>query len=54
VDHYREQNKLAAKLILQDVQRHGEEGSLMVVWARMIEAKAVTTIRGPLFQQRAA
>lgn len=42
-------NRMAAGLILADVEKYGGEGSLPVVWARMIEAKQVRRIEGPLF-----
>ncbi len=51
-DHYREQNEQAAKIILQDVEKHGGEGSGSVVWARLclarIERERQERI-GPLF-----
>ena len=54
VDHYRVANEQAANLILQNVQRYGGPGSLMVVWARLVLERLQPKIEGPLFQQRRA
>ena len=43
-------NVLAARIILADVAQYGGEESLMVQWARRIEAKAAPRIEGPLFE----
>lgn len=48
------QNQLAALLVLTDIERFGGEQAGLVVWARLIQAKMVRTIKGPLFGSRAA
>ena len=53
-DHYRAANDQAANLILENVQRYGGPGSLMVQWARLVLERAMPTVRGPLFQERRA
>ena len=53
-DHYRAANDQAANLILENVQRYGGPDSLMVQWARLVVARAVPKIEGPLFERRAA
>jgi hypothetical protein len=51
---YDRQNELAARVILANTAKYGGEGSLAVQWARLIRAKAQPTVRGPLFESRAA
>lgn len=46
---YAASNEQAARLILSNTVKYGGEGSLPVVWARLIEAKQVRRIEGPLF-----
>jgi hypothetical protein len=41
-DHYHAQNRLAAGIILQDVQRYGGEGAGLVQWARTVLRKEQT------------
>jgi hypothetical protein len=47
-DGFDRANQDAAQVILMDIARYGGEGSLMVTWARMIEAKQMRRIEGPL------
>lgn len=51
---YDTQNQKAARIILSDIARYGGEGSLMVTWSRVVIEKAQPTVRGPLFETRAA
>jgi hypothetical protein len=43
-------NRIAARIVLSDIARYGGEQAGLVIWARLIEAKAVPTVRGPLFK----
>ena len=43
------QNQQAALLVLADTRRYGGEQAGLVIWARLIRAKAQPTIVGPLF-----
>jgi hypothetical protein len=49
-------NRLAAMLVLADVQRYGGEGAGLVRWARAVIQSNTRRIEGPLFpkQSRAA
>ena len=47
---YQWQNEQAAGIILQDIARYGGEGAGLVQWARLIQAKSIPTIKGPLLQ----
>ena len=46
-------NLAAARIIAADPVKY-PAGSLPAVWAALVLAKAVPTIKGPLFRQRAA
>ncbi len=45
-------NMAAARLILAHIDHHGGPDSLMVRWARLVVARAVPKIEGPLFSER--
>ena len=47
------QNQLAALLVLANISLYGGEQAGLVVWARLIQAKATPRIDCPLFQQAA-
>lgn len=47
-------NKMASMLILANIARFGGEQAGLVVWARLIQAKNVRRIDGPLFARRRA
>ena len=58
MDFYRQQNEMAARLILCDLERYGGADSLMGQWARLIvgriEAPPADAEAGPLFSGRMA
>src|ERR1035437_266914 len=47
---YQNQNEQAAEIVLADVARYGGEQAGLVIWARLIQAKSVPIVRGPLFE----
>lgn len=52
-DRYRMANEMCARIITADPAKH-PRGSLAATWAALVLQKEVPTIRGPLFDRRAA
>ena len=48
-DGFATDNSEAARIVLADIARYGGEQAGLVIWARLIGAKAQPTIVGPLF-----
>jgi hypothetical protein len=50
-----EENRIAAAIILRDVDKFGGEGALPVMWARMVVERSVQDAdAGPVFRASAA